>query len=385
MKTIKIKSIEKEGNSVIARVVIDDNDEIIRTTFTEEYSNDIVTDRIDAYVWGLIGFAMSIGADIVSDIPISESLYYNLAYHYIPTVVTERQELKHINIIAPLIKNIESTGRIVATGISCGVDSLYTIKKHTADDIPPAHRVNTLVFLNVGSSMKGSSILRTPLVQGRLELAKRFVNEYKYDFLFIESDIHLLINKYIGYDHVKNHTFMMLFSMYHLQSVVGGYYYSSGYSYGEFHFSEDTASFDLFTFAMASIGKMHFYSTGGENRRLDKTKELVDYPPAYKYLNVCVEEVKNDAKCFKCVRTMLTLDGLKALDKFGDVFDVDYYKKNRFLYLKELYVRAVHKNDPFMKEILPFFKKEITIFTKIKIYLMCIKNRLFGRYINGRK
>lgn len=385
MKTIKIKSIEKEGNSVIARVVIDDNDEIIRTTFTDEYSNDIVTDRIDAYVWGLIGFAMSIGADIVSDIPISESLYYNLAYHYIPTVATERQELKHINIIAPLIKNIESTGRIVATGISCGVDSLYTIKKHTADDIPPAHRVNTLVFLNVGSSMKGSSILRTPLVQGRLELAERFANEYKYYFLFIESDMYLFINKYIGYDHVKNHTFMMLFCMYHLQSIVGGYYYSSGYSYGEFHFSEDTASFDLFTFAMASIGKMHFYSTGGDCERVAKTKELADYPPAYKYLNVCVEEVKNDSKCFKCVRTMLTLDGLKALDKFGDVFDVDYYKKNRFLYLKELYLSAVYKNDPFMQEILPLFKNEITIFTKIKIYLMCIKNRLFGRYINGRK
>ncbi|MBO5865868.1 MAG: hypothetical protein J6Q73_07455 [Bacteroidaceae bacterium] len=48
MKTIKIKSIEKEDNSVIARIVIDNSEEIIRTTFTEEYSNDIVTDRIDA-------------------------------------------------------------------------------------------------------------------------------------------------------------------------------------------------------------------------------------------------------------------------------------------------------------------------------------------------
>ena len=48
MKTIKIKSIEKEDNSVIAWIVIDNSEEIIRTNFTEEYSNDIVTDRIDA-------------------------------------------------------------------------------------------------------------------------------------------------------------------------------------------------------------------------------------------------------------------------------------------------------------------------------------------------
>ena len=50
MQTINIKSIETEGNSVIAKVLIDSNEEIIRTIFTEEYGNDIVTDRIDAYV-----------------------------------------------------------------------------------------------------------------------------------------------------------------------------------------------------------------------------------------------------------------------------------------------------------------------------------------------
>ena len=129
------------------------------------------------------------------------------------------------------------------------------------------------------------------------------------------------------------------------------------------------ASYDLFNFFNASIGKIKFYSTGAEVSRLEKTKALIDYEPAHKFLNVCVEGVKNDSICFKCVRTMLTLDGLKALDNFNNVFNVLMYRKNRFWYLKELYTLAVFKNDNYMKEIFPLFKDEFTFKLKLKILL----------------
>lgn len=361
MNTINIKSIEVVGNAVKATVMFDDVKEVITTTIGEKYAKNIVTDRIDAYVWGFMGFAMQLGANIVSDIPISESLFYNLTYHFIPTVSQEREDLNLIKISAPLIKDIETSGEIVATGISCGVDSLYTIMNHTKNDVPASHKINTLVFLNAGSSMKGGDVLRTPLVRGRLELAEKFAAEYKYNFLFIEPDIHLLINRYIGCNHVRNHSYMMLFCIYYLQSVVGKYYYSSGYSYGNFHFGEYLASYDLLTFAMATIGKMRFFSTGGDVERLDKTLAIADYVPAQKFLNVCVDDVKNCSKCFKCVRTMLTLDGLNVLDKFGDVFDVEQYRKERFWYLKELYTGAVLKNNIYSKEIYHLFKNEFTL------------------------
>ena len=376
MKIINIKSIKIENNTVIAKLMFDDVEETITTTIGEEYINNVVTDRIDAYVWGLLHFAMNYGADIVSELPISDELYYNLTYHYIPTVTAARENLKEISIKAPTIKTMESTCEIVGTGISCGVDSLYTIKEHTSNEMPASHRINTLAFFNVGSSMKGKNELRTPLVQGRLELAERFAKEYNYRFLFIESDIHLLINRYIGYDHIQNHTLMMLFCVYHLQSIIGKYYYSSGYSYLEFHFGVGPTSYDLFNFWNASIGKIKFYSTGAETNRLEKTRALIDYAPAYKYLNVCVEEVENDSTCFKCVRTMLTLDGLKTLDKFKQVFNVEHYYNNRFFYLKELYTGVKFKNDGYMKEVYPLFKDEFTLKLKIKIFIRIIKNRI---------
>lgn len=376
MKTINIQSINIESNTVIAKLLFDDVEETISTTISKGYINYVVTDRIDAYVWGLLHFAMNYGADIVSELPISDELYYNLTKHYIPTVSAARDNLKSISINAPLVACIDSTCEIAGTGISCGVDSLYTIKTHTYDDIPESHRINTLAFFNAGSSMKGGDTLRTPLVQGRLELAEKFAKEYGFKFLFIETDIHLLINRYTGYDHVQYHTMMMLFCTYHLQSVIGKYYYSSGYTYNEFNFGEGPASYDLFNFFNASIGKIKFYSTGAEVCRLEKTKALIDYEPAHKFLNVCVEGVKNDSTCFKCVRTMLTLDGLKALDNFNNVFNVLMYRKNRFWYLKELYTLAVFKNDNYMKEIFPLFKDEFTFKLKLKILLKIVRNRL---------
>lgn len=378
MRTIEIKSINIEENVIKAKLLIENVEEVITTTISKEYIKDVTIDRIDAYVLGLLHFALKYEADIISQLPISDELYYNLTQHYIPTII-KAKKIKKISIKAPLIKTINSKGEIVATGISCGIDSLYTLFKHTSSDIPPSHRINTLTFFNVGSSMKGSTVLRTPLVQGRLELANKFANEYKFNFLFIESDIHLFIHKYIGYDHIQHHTFMMLFCTYHLQSVIGKYYYSSGYSYIDFHFGDESASYDLFSFALTSIGKIKYYSTGAEINRIEKTKELINYEPAHKYLNVCVEDINNDCICFKCVRTMLTLDGLKALNKFSKVFNIDKYYKNRFWYLKQLYVQSKIRNDKYMKEIYPLLQHEFTISLKLKIFMDIIKNRLFKR------
>ena len=74
MKTINIQSINIESNTVIAKLLFDDVEETISTTISKGYINYVVTDRIDAYVWGLLHFAMNYGADIVSELPISDEL-----------------------------------------------------------------------------------------------------------------------------------------------------------------------------------------------------------------------------------------------------------------------------------------------------------------------
>jgi hypothetical protein len=71
---------------------------------------------------------------------------------------------------------------------------------------------------------------------------------------------------------------------------------------------------------------MTFNSEGAEVERLDKVRSLCCYPPAYKYLNVCFNELHNCGICAKCIRTLLEINAVGDIDQFMDVFDVHFFK-----------------------------------------------------------
>lgn len=381
MKEILIKSIKKEASFIIGELIIDGNIEIVKTAISKEFIQYAVTDRIDAFVIGLLMFAIKNGFDFASDLPITDELKYNLDYHLIPALCGPNPTFHRTHIKAPTISPIKRVAEIIATGISCGIDSLYTIQQHSATDLPDCRRINTLAFFNVGSSMKGGD-LHTSLVDGRYKLAKRFAQEYNYTFLFVESNLHLIINKYVPYSHIENHTYMALFCLNQILPCMKAYYYSSGYPYSKFSLYPNRqgvlacAHYDLLLMFCASVGEIKFYSSGSDKSRLEKTRTLLDYEPAQKYLNVCVNEAKNDGICFKCIRTLLTIDALGGIDKFSKVFDIDSYKHNRFFYLKRLYIDAKFKNDEYYKEIIPYFKHELTFSMKLRFFFSALYNHL---------
>lgn len=395
-KFITINDISVQDKTVTANLTIDGHQEKLTTTVNEACLPYLCTDRIDAYVMGLMHFALKNGYDFKSTLPITESLYYNLNYHYIDALLEGNPHLHRVKIDAPLIVDIkesEKKGQLVATGISCGVDSLYTIASHAKGDkfTPPnpckSFIINTLCFFNVGAAMKSADEIDNYLSKGRFELAKSFAQEYKYRFLHIQSNIHFLIHKYSpnGYSHIENHTFMALFCILHLQYGISKYYYSSGHSIAEFNINNknnkefDSAHYDLFTLTIASINSMKLYSTGSTASRLDKVKLLNSYPPAYKYLNVCVNEVKNDNTCFKCERTLLEIAAVGNIKNFASVFDIQYYKANIKKYMANLYKNAILKKDHFYLEIYPYFKDQITLAIKIKCFLSILKHKIIRR------
>lgn len=387
MKEIHIKSIKKDSSFIIGELTIEENNEIVKTEISEDFIQYAVTDRIDAFVWGLLMFAIKYGYDFVSDLPITDELKYNIENHLIPPLCSANPKFHHTLIKAPVISPIKRRTQIVATGISCGIDSLYTIQQHSKTCLPDNRRINTLAFFNVGSSMKGEA-LHTSLVEGRYQLAKKFAREYNFAFLFIESNLHIIINKYVPYSHVENHTYMALFSLNTISPCLETYYYSSGYSYNNFTLTSniqgilDCAHYDLLLMFCASVGEMKFYSSGGDKSRLEKTHALLDYEPAQKYLNVCVNEVENDGICFKCIRTLLTIDALGGIDKFSKVFDIDAYRRNRFFYLKRLYLDAKFKKDVFYKELLPYFQHELTLSLKLRFFSSALFNHLRAIFKN---
>lgn len=123
----------------------------------------------------------------------------------------------------------------------------------------------------------------------------------------------------------------------------------------------------MLSLPLLSTKNLRIYSEGEGMSRLMKLKDVVNYPPSYKYLNVCLETSKNCGVCEKCVRTLLEIDALGQLEKYKDVFDIEYYKKHKQWYLTQMLIQiAQHKHDYF--ELYPYFKKEITLKIRLKAF-----------------
>ena len=112
--------------------------------------------------------------------------------------------------------------------------------------------------------------------------------------------------------------------------------------------------------------------------RMTKLKKVVKYAPSYKYLNVCLEDGDNCGKCEKCVRTLLGIDALGALDNYAEVFDIDYYRKHKKWYLQQMLIQMVHnKHDYF--EIYNYKKKDMSLL--LYVYKGLYKMAYIGRII----
>ena len=82
-----------------------------------------------------------------------------------------------------------------------------------------------------------------------------------------------------------------------------------------------------------STPTLSFYSGGYPHTRIEKTRMILEYDAAKKYLNVC-QYSRNCGKCGKCMAAMLTLDFLGRLQDFARLFaGTDSYKGKRWRFL----------------------------------------------------
>lgn len=360
---ILIHGILYDGNGQTTYIVrIKGNKEKIVTSYSANVVRYLDTERADAAVMGLLHFAIEQEVDIQSELPMSETLYYKLTHHLIPGICTG--DVYRPSIIAELIPDVVSSGDICATGISCGIDSLYTVMEHT-QEVTDEFQLSHIVFLNAGSHHFGSKELSEILYIGRRNQARWFSKYSRLPLIEISTNLPEVLEKFSYYDHVSCHTFMMLFCLLQIQSGIGKYYYSGGYPYSMFMcgLAENVDSvcsrYDLLTLWTATNSCIEFYSTGGCLSRFDKVQALRGNEYSERFLNVCIASVKNCGRCVKCKRTLLELDAAGTIDRYRAVFDVDMYKMHRIKFIKEGYRGAV-KGDVYLKELMPFFYEKLT-------------------------
>ena len=314
------------------------------------YQDYVVSERGDAFLVGLLLYAMVRGEDIQIECPISEKLFYNLTNHLIPALSIANPKWRRVTILPCKLESESiNSGNAVGTGFSGGVDSFCTIYEHFADpQCPPNYRLTHLVFLNVGSHGDYGGKASETLFKSRFEYMKAFPKECGLDFVMVDSNLsEILQMKFVATSCIRSMAPVLL-----LQKLFRVYLFSSTSRIDQFRMMpNDDGDYQMLILSMLSTESLSLYSSGIQYTRVEKTAIISGYEPTWRHLNVCVKGCVNCSKCYKCTRTMLTLDILGVLDRYAGVFDLSLYRKNKISHLANVLARKGTRDQGYLDEI----------------------------------
>jgi len=359
----------------------------------EQYAEYLCYERSDAYVLGLLHYAMKFGHDIVCETPMTGRLYEQLTGQFLPPFykvngfgrdggIGQNRKGFCTKITCEIAPEIDHHGpQAVATGISCGVDSLHVFATHS--DITHA-----CIWNGHGIDPHETVESRNAAWGNLIERAKNFSAEVGVDLIVGNTNFDRGCLKQLQWDGMT--TQGNLFCIFSLQKLWQNYYVASDCAIDNFHMrqslNEDPAHYEYFLFPLVSLKNMTIRMDGADCRRIEKIRALIGYAPSYKFLNTCwgIHEGHKNCSCFcpKCMRTMLALYCLGALDMYSSVYDVEYFKRHVSQYIAEYYRGCLH-NDFFATEITPYLKNvHVGIGTKIAAWTIVLK-KIFRKLIFG--
>ena len=381
MITVNKPYITKSGSRSRCNcdISVDGENRTVWFEVDEAYEQYLVTERADAYVVGLLHWCMLHGHDIKCLAPVTDELLYNITTILIPSLAKYAKDLNAVKIEAETAPALP--GKEIGTGCSCGIDSFDAIYQHYKTDFPTLD-LTYLCINNVGAFNECyDEYGRDKVKEERYQKVDSVAEELGLPIIKTDSNFADAFPQ----NHLFTATYSSVFAIYMMQKFWKIYYYaSSGIDYGHFSLSDrECAHYDLLSLQCFSTSGLIIYSEGGEKERIDKTRDIVDFKPAQKYLHVCLTKPYNCGRCSKCQRTLLTLDYLNKLDNFKEVFDIDYYKENRVRYYKLLaYLHSMgnRMNEPVYQGMLsrPEFKK-IADIEKIKNPLRKVKKKVLKK------
>lgn len=338
--------------------------------FDREFEGCITTEKHDGFLVAVLLLGMKLGEDIYIKGGISPRLYYNIVSYYMPLVRSVIPSLHFIEIFPSSFGAKEDyiSGNNVITGFSAGVDSFCAIHDHFLVNVPEEYKITHFLFNNVGSHGSGKS--GEALFESRFDLIKGFAKELGLPFIKVNSNL----DEILGMDFQQTHAPRNISSVLLLQGLFGKYYYASTYKYQDCFAGEtyDIAYIDPFSIHLLSTETLDCVSTGCQYSRVEKTLKVTKVKSSYSWLNVCVDPVDgggNCSSCWKCNRTLFTLEMLGAIEKYENCFNLNKWKKSKKWYIPEVILNT-RNNDPFVRELreLAFEKK----------YMYSIQDRAFG-------
>ena len=353
-----------------------------------QYAKYLLHERSDAFVIGLLQYAIRNGHDIECEAPMTKRIYEQLTEQFLPCYNRMHGDFKQqpghaVKILAPLADEIPALSEAIGTGISCGVDSLHVFAVHA--DVTHACIWNLHGVTNDETAEKRKLGWENLVTQ-----AKAFCNETGHQLIIGDTNFDRGCFEDLQFD--GSTTYGNLFAIHCLQKLWRKYYVASGYAIKDFSLQldifSDPAHYEYMLFPFVSSNHFSICLDAPEKPRIEKMKDLMNYAPARSFLNVCCEIHPNGKNCTylcpKCMRTVLNLLAWGGLDLFRDVFDVQYVNAHLEEFIAELY-RGYLQHNPFAMEMREYFAKmNIPFIVKIKAAKIVCKKAILKFLRGGR-
>lgn len=310
------------------------------------------THTMDAFVIGCLLPAMMSGEDIYVKGTMSSKLFYNVTHYLIP-ILTQFFPSSHTVAVRATSLSASSgpKARGVLAAFSGGIDSFCNYYDHCGNRAPAEYLITHLIFNNVGSHGQRSPDVDRAIFVQRAVALERFASQESKAFITVDSNL----DEIIGMDFQLTHTIRNAAVALLMQNIVSKFYYASTYSFSNTHVkpSYDIAHLDPVLLPLLGTERIECIASGGQYSRVGKTRCVVEMEASAQLLDVCVDPFQaaegrpNCSRCWKCLRTELTLSVLGKLDRYEKVFDVASFQQVEYAYLLE----ALKSSDPLLQDI----------------------------------
>jgi len=294
-----------------------------------------------AFVIAMLWYAMMTGSDIRFETPLSARLCDGLTGKLFPALMrSDGQQTRQIHLDGPVTGEPVACAGGVVTGMSCGVDSLYTLHCYDHPDAPGGKRLTHLAYYDCNYLLP---FLQPPYDIGTIYREKERVFSHIIEHAKIIAGHHdlplIVMRSNLDEDFYRGgriygsmYRFLACtLAMEHLYET----YISSSSGHDsdmvEVSLTVPTQHYEGLLTDCCQTETLHYVPSDDATRPV-KLQTLADDVDVQKYVAVCYDAGKhgeNCGECYACMKTMIPLDIMGKLDQFGESFDLAKYNAQR--------------------------------------------------------
>lgn len=367
-----------EDSAIISALIekADGQNDYLWFSLPLKYEKYLITEQLDAFVVALLFLGLKTGEDIKLLGPVSSKLYYAMRHYLIDAFCLVNPKYKKIKILPIELSDKNLNAQVSGTGLSCGIDSFTTYFSHINEQKP--FNIEYFTFFNVGSHGDNGGDGARKIFHERKVNVQNFAKEVDKDLIIVDSNL----SEILGMKFQETYNLRTISCVLLFQKLFKNYYYASGTRFDHFSFNNsEIADLDMLIIPNLSTESTSMYVSALKFSRIERTDFITRFPETYNFLDVCTNPTYsngnfiNCSQCYKCKRTMFTLDLLGKLKLYSGVFDISTFPKQRSQYIGS--ILSKEKKLTLDKELIQYIKTKETI--SLKVYYYCWKNFVYRK------